>query len=213
VNLKTTRKLSNDSRISVALTYEPVNMESRFSAGVLGAFAENHAHISQGVSVGRENQKTPLAGRRTRSDHTERERFDMAKKPIQKSSNPGEGVDIDIAAFLRQPAMAGFTWPASTDAPARFLKPTPATATIYFVGPKDGPIKIGYASRLAVRLKDLRLANAYPLEVWASVEGPPCLERQYHRRFASARLHGEWFTRTPEIEAEIARLTQLEQAA
>ena len=82
----------------------------------------------------------------------------------------------------------------------------PEIATIYFIGPLNGPIKIGYASRLQFRLKELRLANAYPLEVWASVEAPPSQEREYHRRFAAHRLHGEWFTRTPEIEAEIARL-------
>jgi len=97
---------------------------------------------------------------------------------------------------------------AGEPAPVRLLRPAPLTGTIYFIGPRDGPVKIGFASRLAVRLKDLRLANAFPLEVLASVEGPPCLERQYHRRFASARLHGEWFTRTPEIEAEIARLVE-----
>jgi hypothetical protein len=31
-------------------------------------------------------------------------------------------------------------------------------------------------------------------------------EKMYHRRFAHRRLHGEWFERCPEIEAEIERL-------
>lgn len=97
--------------------------------------------------------------------------------------------------------------------PVRSQRPAPETGTIYFIGPADGPVKIGFASRLAVRLKDLRLANALPLEVLASVEGPPRLEREYHRRFASARLHGEWFERTPEIEAEIASLIDQSEAA
>ena len=89
------------------------------------------------------------------------------------------------------------------------VRPTPTTATIYFIGPKDGPIKIGYASRLEFRLKELRHANAYPLEVWATIEGPPSLERDYHRRFASSRLHGEWFERTPALLAEITRLNTI----
>ncbi len=88
----------------------------------------------------------------------------------------------------------------------RVDRSTPAMAYVYFVGPKDGPIKIGYARRLDFRIKDLRLANAYPLEIWASVKACPSLEREYHKRFAAHRLHGEWFERCPEIEAEIARL-------
>jgi len=88
----------------------------------------------------------------------------------------------------------------------RLLRPMPATATIYFAGPEGGPIKIGFAARVNTRLRDLRLANAYPLRLWASVQAAPSLEREYHRQFAAHRLHGEWFTRCPEIEAEIERL-------
>lgn len=93
--------------------------------------------------------------------------------------------------------------PAST----RFTNPPPDIGTIYFVGPEGGPIKIGFASRLHMRLKDLRSANALPLVVHASVQGPPRLERQYHKRFAEHRLHGEWFDPHPDILAEIARLS------
>jgi hypothetical protein len=93
------------------------------------------------------------------------------------------------------------------DVPIRLSRPQPTAGTIYFVGPQGGPIKIGFATRLAFRIRDLRLANALPLEIWASVEGPPSLEREYHKRFASHRLHGEWFEPHPDILAEIARLT------
>jgi hypothetical protein len=89
----------------------------------------------------------------------------------------------------------------------------PLIGTIYFIGPVDGPIKIGFASRLEFRVRDLRLMNALPLHVWASVQGPQKVEREYHLRFGGFRLHGEWFTRTPEIEAEIARLTAKDLAA
>jgi hypothetical protein len=89
----------------------------------------------------------------------------------------------------------------------------PKQVTIYFIGPANGPIKIGYASRLSFRLRDLELANPYPLHVWASVEGPLKLEREYHACFAAHRLHGEWFARCLEIEAEIARLNEIREVA
>lgn len=84
--------------------------------------------------------------------------------------------------------------------------PRPKVGTIYFIGPEAGPIKIGFASRLEFRLRDLQLANALPLIVHASVEGSPKLERDYHRWFAAHRLHGEWFEPHPDILAEIERL-------
>jgi len=82
----------------------------------------------------------------------------------------------------------------------------PKIATIYFIGPFDGPIKIGYAKKLSLRLRNLRLASAFPLHVWATVEAEITLEREYHKRFAAHRLHGEWFERHPDILAEIDRL-------
>ena len=101
---------------------------------------------------------------------------------------------------IEMPRPADDLWPYYTP------RPLPEIVTIYFVGPKGGPIKIGRAARLDFRLRDLRLANAFPLEVWASFDGPPSLEREYHKRFAHRRLHGEWFERCAEIEAEIDRL-------
>ena len=82
----------------------------------------------------------------------------------------------------------------------------PKPVTIYFIGPANGPIKIGFAKRLSFRLRELQLANSYPLGVLASVEGPMLLEREYHHKFAAHRLHGEWFSRAPAILAEIERL-------
>lgn len=86
------------------------------------------------------------------------------------------------------------------------FRPRILEGTTYFVGPEGGPIKIGFASRLEYRLKDLRTMNAYPLVVHAKVFGPLTLERAYHARFAAHRLHGEWFAPHPDILAEIERL-------
>jgi hypothetical protein len=107
-----------------------------------------------------------------------------------------------LTEFLEEPPASG-----------RVTRPQPASGTIYFVGPEGGPIKIGFASRLEFRLKDLRTANAYPLKVHATVEGPPKLERDYHQRFAAHRLHGEWFTPHPDILAEVERLASQPPAA
>jgi hypothetical protein len=77
---------------------------------------------------------------------------------------------------------------------------------VYFVGWSGGPVKIGVARDVRQRLCDLQAACPYKLEVWAAVAGSYGLERDYHMRFATYRLHGEWFERVPEILAEIDRL-------
>lgn len=86
-------------------------------------------------------------------------------------------------------------------------RPLPAVTTIYFIGCENGPIKIGMASRVSVRLRMLQLSSPVELTLMATVEGPPSLEREYHKRFAAHRLHGEWFSPHPDILAEIARLS------
>lgn len=118
----------------------------------------------------------------------------------------GKMIDIGGGRMVEQeiwvpPPSSRDKWPHYTP------RPQPEVCTIYFIGPENGPVKIGFAVNLSKRLRDLELANAYPLKVWASVEASPALEREYHARFAAHRLHGEWFTRCPEIEAEIARLS------
>lgn len=75
----------------------------------------------------------------------------------------------------------------------------------YFVGGDTGPIKIGRAVNVAVRFKDIQACSPVRLSVLAVRQGGE-RERLYHRLFADARVHGEWFARTPAILAEIARL-------
>lgn len=80
---------------------------------------------------------------------------------------------------------------------------------VYFVGGERGPIKIGHSGSLKARLADLRIGSPVRLEVFATRAGGKALERDYHRRFASSRLHGEWFERTPALLAEITRLNTI----
>jgi hypothetical protein len=78
---------------------------------------------------------------------------------------------------------------------------------VYFIGAQSGPIKIGIAGNVQNRLKGLQTGHHEKLELLATCEGGQSLERDYHKRFASRRLNGEWFERCPEIEGEIERLS------
>jgi hypothetical protein len=76
----------------------------------------------------------------------------------------------------------------------------------YFIGAPSGPVKIGIAVCPGERLKTLQTSHHERLELLATCQGGQPKERAYHQQFAAYRLHGEWFERCPEIEAEIARL-------
>lgn len=133
---------------------------------------------------------------------------------MSRSTDAGFTNSDLIAIMKRGAEMRGEPWPPPSEPSTRAgVRPMPERATIYFVGPQTGPIKIGFATRLDFRMRDLRKANAYPLHVWAQVEGPVKLEREYHKRFAAHRLHGEWFERCPAIESEIDRINAMQAAA
>jgi hypothetical protein len=76
----------------------------------------------------------------------------------------------------------------------------------YFIGGEGGPVKIGCTTDVDRRLRDLRQSSPVPLKLLASTHGGQSRETAYHFVFGAHRLHGEWFERTPELEAEIARL-------
>jgi hypothetical protein len=66
---------------------------------------------------------------------------------------------------------------------------------IYFIRPVGsvGPIKIGYSTRTAVRLRELTNWSPVPLEVIVTIPGAYQLETRLHQCFAFAHLHFEWF--------------------
>ena len=78
---------------------------------------------------------------------------------------------------------------------------------LYFVGADEGPIKIGMTSNPKKRIKGLQTGHPHKLRYLALVPNASLQEAVYHERFAKHRLEGEWFTRHPDILAEIARLT------
>ena len=106
--------------------------------------------------------------------------------------------------------MACLDWgqPETPTAPEPYNPRDAAIGIVYFIGPEVGPVKIGYTTNLPSRLKRLQSGSPVRLSVLAAaLEQEMIQERIYHFRFAEHRLHGEWFARCPEIEAEIARLT------
>lgn len=78
---------------------------------------------------------------------------------------------------------------------------------VYFIGGDATPIKIGFAEDPRRRFRSVQAGVWMPLQLLALVEGTRATERAYHKRFKQWHIRGEWFTRCPEIEAEIARLT------
>ena len=72
---------------------------------------------------------------------------------------------------------------------------------VYFIGPEDGPIKIGSSGDPARRVKTLQSGSPVPLALLGSFKSKDCVaeEKALHRRFAGSRLHGEWFSRTPAL--------------
>lgn len=76
----------------------------------------------------------------------------------------------------------------------------------YFIGGEEGPVKIGFSRYVEGRLKDMYFHSPIKLSVLATVKGGRERESAYHVQFAEHRIHGEWFARCPEIEAEIERL-------
>lgn len=138
----------------------------------------------------------------------ERMRFDMADADLGRADRAGNRADRQKQINAECDALfaAYYGGKAAWSRPA--LVPPPALCgSIYFIAPADRcSIKIGFSRRVAFRLRGLQLANAQPLELLAAVEGPATLEREYHKRFAAHRLHGEWFAPHPDILAEIDRL-------
>ena len=69
--------------------------------------------------------------------------------------------------------------------------------TYFIQAGDDGPIKIGRASNVRRRLKELQTASHERLRVLAVIRGD--YERSMHRFCSDSRLHGEWFHPTARV--------------
>lgn len=79
---------------------------------------------------------------------------------------------------------------------------------IYFIQHgSDGPIKIGCAVNICVRMDALQQGNPIQLFLIGYCEGSLLTEQILHRKFARYRVKGEWFSPVPELLALIASVS------
>ena len=64
-------------------------------------------------------------------------------------------------------------------------------AWTYFIQAGDGPVKIGRATDVAARLRELQVGNPEKLKILCATK--LLSEAQAHELFAEDRLRGEWF--------------------
>ena len=84
--------------------------------------------------------------------------------------------------------------------------------TVYFVqeGSPGNRIKIGFTDvDLAVRMRNLRTANAFPLTLLAAIPGTAKDEAEMHVRFNELRRHLEWFEPHPRLLGFIEALRMM----
>jgi hypothetical protein len=88
---------------------------------------------------------------------------------------------------------------------------------IYFLRPRgqDGPVKVGFSIYPESRLLTYMAWSPLPLEIAAVLrvegdgtkrQGAMRVERRFHARYDSFRLHHEWFLAHPQLLADIASI-------
>jgi predicted component of type VI protein secretion system len=96
-------------------------------------------------------------------------------------------------------AASGASAPLPDPQPVR-SKMRAASSWIYFAQASEGgPVKIGTSRNPAARIRELSVASATGLRLLTQEEGGRRDELELHRRFADARMHGEWFQPVPEL--------------
>jgi hypothetical protein len=75
--------------------------------------------------------------------------------------------------------------------------------TVYLIQCGDR-VKIGFASNFPERMRVLRTACPYPVEIIATIDGGRILEQALHIIFKEQRRHGEWF----EVAGRLAKVIQ-----
>lgn len=72
--------------------------------------------------------------------------------------------------------------------------------SIYVIGPKDGPFKIGYSASPSARLSSLQTGTTeFPMIHYkeeCETEQAKVIEKLIHRQLAHKRIRGEWFNVT-----------------
>jgi hypothetical protein len=84
---------------------------------------------------------------------------------------------------------------------ARLDKPVRLPTDLYFIQTDcpEGHIKIGIASDVARRMGKMQMDCPYGLKLLKIVKDAAHMEIQLHQQFASSRIRGEWFRKSPEL--------------
>ncbi len=99
--------------------------------------------------------------------------------------------------YCRKCVEAGFV---KIESPTKSCRPQ----SVYFIADAYGHVKIGYATSVQDRFRDLQVAHASELTILLDIPGGPKLEKELHQRFADHRVRGEWFALSSEILEYIA---------
>ena len=88
----------------------------------------------------------------------------------------------------------------------------PPLNVVYFIGAGDPVVlvKIGTTTNITRRLAQIRRGWSVPVHVLETVEGGYEREAEFHERFRSARVAGEWFHAQPVLAfwADVKRCTR-----
>jgi hypothetical protein len=84
--------------------------------------------------------------------------------------------------------------------------------SVYFISIRELDfVKIGYASNPLYRLRGLQVSTPLDLTLEGAIPGGREKEAELHKKFALARVRGEWFKLTPELQTEISKSTRPER--
>jgi hypothetical protein len=87
-------------------------------------------------------------------------------------------------------------------------RPVKSEASVYFAQKSDGLIKIGFANDVDARMKQISAMAGSELTVLATTDGGERKEKSLHKRFQSAKCHGEWFHPTSEVLSFVDELNR-----
>jgi hypothetical protein len=113
----------------------------------------------------------------------------------------GKVEDEHLARTIRGLPIEGM----ATEAPKK-TESKPTEQKVYFIEAQGTDlVKIGIAAKPSERLRELQTASPHRLAILATLPGGKPQESLLHRQFAAQRAAGEWFHRSPELDALIAR--------
>lgn len=98
-----------------------------------------------------------------------------------------------IDAIERNVDPDGWTWPNYPSEVVRHHR-------VYFIrAGENGPVKIGFSTDIAQRVRDLQTASPHELKVEAVVIGTQAVEAWFHRLLRKWHIRGEWFALSDDL--------------